>query len=121
MDHRSAQAPPLPVSIKPFRHVINKFKHNILENKLIDQGKQDIQYFNEAGSRIQQFGNILKQLVEGKIQCDTNPTATNICTIFNENGIDFSNITDEERSLYLYYIKNDTYDAAYSLLPKKSS
>ena len=95
------------------------FKHKILENRLVDQGKQDVKYFNEAGSKIQEFGNILRTLVKGDTKCDSNTTVINICKIFNEHGIDFSNITDEERDLFLFYIKNDTYDAAFSLLPKK--
>ena len=111
--------PPLPPSVHLFRKVINLFKHNILENKLIDKGKQDLTYFNEAGSRIQQFGNILKGLVKGSVRSDSNTTVNNICKLFNTHGIDFETISDEERDLYLYYIKNDTYDAAYSLLPKK--
>jgi len=111
--------PPLPPSVQQFRKVINLFKHNILENKLIDQGTQDLTYFNEAGSRIQQFGNILKGLVNGSIKPDSNTTVNNICKLFNTHGIDFENINDEERALYLYYIKNDTYDAPYSLHPKK--
>jgi len=111
--------PPLPPSIKAFRHVINVFKRNILQDKLLKEGKQDIRYFNEAGSKIQEFGTLVRALIEDRVRCDSSRTLNDICTVFNENGINFSQISDEERDLFLFYIKNDTYDAGYSLLPKK--
>ena len=116
------EIPPLPPSIKAFRYVINLFKSNILQDKLLKEGKQDVRYFNKAGSDIQELGNILRYLVEGDIKCDDSPTIVNICTVFKEHNIDFSNITKEEHDLFLFYIKNDTYDAGYALhpeLPKK--
>jgi hypothetical protein len=110
--------PPLPASVKQFRKVIDLFKHNILENKLIDKGKHDLTYFNEAGRRIHEFGNVLKYIVNGK-KYDSNPTIENILKFFKDNGVDLSNIDDNDRDLYLHYITTDTYTATYSLLPKK--
>ena len=109
---------PIPAPVEKFRKVINLFKSRILQDKLLDEGKQDLTNFNEAGRRIHQFGNVLKDIVNGE-DYDSNPTMKNIFIFFKDNGVDLSKIDDDDRRLYLDYITNDTYTATYSLHPKK--
>jgi hypothetical protein len=123
--------PELPKDVLLFRQVINDIKREIFDrlNKESDAGKDSIhsvRRLNEAVDRVKQLGNILVMILKSddcSIESKYIKEAEPVIDTFNTRGVDFSEMSNESRSLCLHYIWMDidvyTYDLSCCPEPKR--
>jgi len=109
--------PPIPEVVLKFRKVINKFKREIWKYTDAEEhyGKkkaQDTGMINECIKKIQQLANILNAILN-----DPKHQSGDVAKVFNENGIDFSKLNDEEEHLCRHYIEIDINMFPYDVRP----
>jgi hypothetical protein len=122
------ELPPVPDAVLLFREIINQLKENIwlsLEKK----GDQDPEHVDGALKRIQQLGNTLRymvyaddpgtqnaiELVIQQVGESALDTLTSLEDMFRDKGVQFEQMTAEERRLCEHYIQNDIGTFPYSV------
>jgi hypothetical protein len=110
--------PDIPDSVYNFRETVKRFKSRVfdaLEENTED--KHNPVHLKAAISRILQLGSILRVLLNPPTEDGPNlseATLESVRKLFQENGVEFDQLSEEEKSKCLQYVDIDIFCLTYS-------
>ncbi len=108
----------IPDSVHNFRETVKRFKTRVFDAlEENTQDKHNPAHLKDAVSRILQLGNILRLLLNPVAEDGPKApegTLDSVRKLFQENGVDFDQLSDEEKSKCLQYVDIDIFWLTYS-------